>query len=147
MKKIPIYLVFAFMMGSLAMKSCRTTPETVSCFPQAPVNVSLNLNLPAYQKLQNANGWVFVQEQSAGTNGLILVNTGSGYKAYDRNAPHLCPGQNTVLQVKDDTKIICPADGAEWILLTGQPLKISTIPPKSYPVSFDAATNTLLIYY
>lgn len=147
MKKASLFLLLMILAGSLVLQTCRSTPETLNCFPQNPINVNLNLNLPAYQKLQNANGWVVVQEQSSGTHGIIVVNTGTGYKAYDRNAPHLCPGQNTVLQVKDDTKIICPADGAEWILITGQPLKVATVPPRTYPVTLDTASNTLLIYY
>ncbi|AFR35990.1 hypothetical protein B739_1392 [Riemerella anatipestifer RA-CH-1] len=118
----------------------------VSCFPNTLINVNLDLNLPLYQKLTNIGGWVYVNEQSSGTRGLIVVRTGtSTFKAYDRNAPHICPASDTTLEVKDDIKIVCPKDGAEWILLTGQPTKVSQVPPKNYLTYYDAASNVLTI--
>jgi len=49
------------------------------------------------------------------------VRTASGYKAYDRNAPHICPAEKTTLIVKEDFFIECEADGARW-MLTGSPV-------------------------
>ena len=60
--------------------------------------------------------------------------------------PHICPGNNTTLNVESNIKIICPADGAEWILLTGQPTKVSPIAPKTYRYNFDSGTNFLTIF-
>ena len=44
-------------------------------------------------------------------------------------------------------KIVCPKDGAEWILTDGTPIKGTGLPPKSYGYSYNAATGELLIYY
>ncbi|AQY21314.1 hypothetical protein AB406_0354 [Riemerella anatipestifer] len=94
----------------------------------------------------NVGGWIYVNEQNSGTRGLILVRTGtSTFKAYDRNAPHICPASDTTLEVKDDIKIVCPKDGAEWILLMGQPTKVSQVSPKTYFTYYDAASNVLTI--
>jgi nitrite reductase/ring-hydroxylating ferredoxin subunit len=130
----------------LITNSCGNRAETVSCFPNSPINVLLNLNLPAYQNLQNVGGYIYVNEQSSGTRGLIVVRTTNSFKVYDRNAPHVCPGSDTTLEVKDNIKIICPSDGAEWILITGEPINISKVPPKTYPVNYDPSTNVLSIY-
>jgi len=65
---------------------------------------------------------------------------------YDRNAPHLCPDTNTTLNVEDNIKIVCPKDGAEWILLTGQPIKVANIAPKTYPYNYNPQTGILNIY-
>ena len=127
--------------------SCSSREETISCFPNTPINAVLNLNLPTYFALQNVNGWIYVNEQQSGTRGLIVIRTSNGFKVYDRNAPHLCPDQNTTLSVEENIKIICPKDGAEWILYTGEPQKIAKVPPKTYPYSFDPYTNTLSVYY
>lgn len=126
--------------------SCGSDNETVSCFPNSPVNVILNLNLPAYQNLQNVGGFIYVNEQSSGSRGLIVVRTTNSFKVYDRNAPHICPGGNTTLEVKDNIKIVCPSDGAEWILLTGEPINISKVPPKTYPTNYDSSTNILSVF-
>ncbi len=126
-------------------KSCSSRDDTVNCFPEVNINVVLNLNLPAYQNLQNVGGWIYVDEQSSGTRGLIVVKTTTGFKIYDRNAPHICPDSSTTLIVENSVKITCPKDGAEWILLTGEPIKVSQLAPKTYAYTIDNVSNTLFI--
>ena len=140
------FILLVFSLLSLVI-SCESRAETVSCFPSQIINVQLNLNLPAYAIDLNTKGWIYINEQQSGTRGLILVKTGTGFKVYDRNAPHLCPDTNTTLIVQNDIKIVCPKDGAEWILQDGTPIKGSGLPPKSYDYSYNAATGELLIYY
>ena len=140
------FILLIFSLLSLVI-SCESRAETVSCFPSQIINVQLNLNLPAYANDLNTKGWIYINEQQSGTRGLILVKTGTGFKVYDRNAPHLCPDANTTLEVQNNIKIVCPKDGAEWILQDGTPIKGSGLPPKSYDYSYNAATGELLIYY
>ena len=138
-----IILIFSL----LNITSCKEREETVNCFPNVPINVVLNLNLPAYYGLQNVGGWIYVNEQECGTRGLIVVRTTNGFKVYDRNAPHVCPDNNTTLNVENNIKVVCPKDGAEWILITGEPTKIAQIPPKTYRYNFDSTTGILSIFY
>ena len=139
-------LITLLIVSSLIItKSCSSREDTVSCFPQTSINVILNLNLPAYQNLQTVGGWIYVDEQSSGTRGLIVVRTTNGFKIYDRNAPHICPDNNTTLNVVNGIKIVCAKDGAEWILLTGEPIKIAQLAPKTYAYSYDAVGNVLSI--
>lgn len=133
----------------LNINSCSNTEDTVSCFPATPISVNLNLNLAAYNELNFVNGWIYVNEQQAGTRGLIVVRTSdnpANFKVYDRNAPHICPDNNTTLEVKDNISIICPKDNATWILLTGQPTAVSSLPPKTYFWNYDPSTKNLNIY-
>lgn len=146
-KNIRIVLsVYLLIISVLTFVSCGRTVETVSCFPTSTIGVTLNLNLPAYQSLQTVGGWTYIDEQSAGTRGLIVVRTNGGFKVYDRNAPHICPESNTTLQVESNIKIVCPKDNASWILLTGEPVAVAQIPPKTYAYTYNSGTNTLLIY-
>ena len=140
------FILLVFSLLSLVI-SCESRAETVSCFPSQIINVQLNLNLPAYAIDLNTKGWIYINEQQSGTRGLILVKTGTGFKVYDRNAPHLCPDANTTLIVQDRIKIVCPKDSAEWILQDGTPIKGSGLPPKSYDYSYNAATGIISIYY
>lgn len=140
------FILLVFSLLSLVI-SCESRADTVSCFPSQIINVQLNLNLPAYAIDLNTKGWIYINEQQSGTRGLILVKTGTGFKVYDRNAPHLCPDMNTTLIVQDRIKIVCPKDGAEWILRDGTPIKGTGLPPKSYDYSYNAATGDLLIHY
>ena len=129
--------------------SCRNDDQVVNCFPTSAINATFNLSFPQFQNLSNVGG--YVQTSGAvgeGTRGLIIVRTKSNeFKAYDRNAPHICPDENTTLEVKDDFIIICPKDGANWNLLTGEPLNgKSNIAPRVYQVSFQSSTNSILVY-
>jgi nitrite reductase/ring-hydroxylating ferredoxin subunit len=128
----------------LFFNSCKTDDGTLSCVPITTVSVTINVNLPLYSNLNNPGGWVYVNGATAGTRGIIVVRTASGYKAYDRNAPHICPGEKTTLYVKNDISIVCEADNAEWILLTGQPTKVANRAPRTYQVIVNS-NGTLLI--
>lgn len=139
-------LISLLTFSGLNIVSCERSSETVSCFPESNIYVNLNLNLPAYQNLQSTGGWIYVDEQQSGSRGLIVVRTGTGFKIYDRNAPHICPDSNTTLTVVDNIKIKCAKDNAEWILLTGQPTAVSQVAPKTYAYDYIAASNTLTIH-
>lgn len=143
---LSIFILLIF--SNLIINSCGSTEDTVSCFPNTPINVTLNLNLPAYNALNQVGGWIYVNEQQSGTRGLIIVRASdTTFKVYDRNAPHTCPDNNTTLEVKDNISIICPKDNATWILLTGQPTAVSSVPPKTYPFNYDPNAKILTAYY
>lgn len=149
MKKYPKSTIWAFILifSLLPVVSCERSAETVSCFPTTSVNVVLNLNLPAYQNLQTTGGWMYIDEQNSGTRGLIIVRTGTGFKVYDRNAPHICPDSSTTLSVEENIKIVCPKDNATWILLTGQPTAVASVAPKTYQYDYNASTNILTVHH
>ena len=148
MKKIKsVFSILILMIfTALTVVSCRTGEETVNCFPNIAISVVLNLNLPSYQNLNTPGGWVYVDEQGSGTKGLIVLRTNGGFKVYDRNAPHICPGNDTTLTVVDNIKIYCAHDKSEWILLTGEPIKVAQVAPKTYPYQYDGVSNVLNIY-
>ncbi|PZU88646.1 MAG: hypothetical protein DI529_05470 [Chryseobacterium sp.] len=148
-KKIASLLTLFLIINILIINnSCSERNDTVSCFPNSTISVQLNLTLPLYYKLQTVGSWVYVNQDGAGTRGLIVARTTSGFKVYDRNAPHICPDTDTTLEVKNDTSIYCPKDGSQWILITGQPTdnSVAKIAPKTYGYSYDPLSNILSIY-
>lgn len=144
---ISFFILLTFSL--LTTNSCGSTEDTVSCFPTSPINVNLNLNLATYNKLNFVGQPIYIDEQQSGTRGLIVIRTQDSpatFKVYDRNAPHLCPDNNTTLEIKDNISIVCPKDNATWILISGQPTAISSVPPKTYFWNYDAGTKNLSIY-
>lgn len=111
--------------------ACRDDDGQKNCNPQYAISASININLPLYSQLETRN-WTYVGGEGTGSKGIIVIKTTNGYKAYDRNAPHICPTLNSQLQVVDDIKLFCPEDEAEWILLTGEPIKIADRAPRVY---------------
>ncbi|WP_294281458.1 hypothetical protein [uncultured Chryseobacterium sp.] len=141
-------IITSLIFNSLIIQSCGSREDTVSCFPNNPINVTLNLNLPAYYALNQAGNWMYINEQQSGSRGLIVVRASdTTFKIYDRNAPHICPDNTTTLEVKDNIKVICPKDNATWILLTGQPTAVANIPPKTYLYNYDPSGKILNIYF
>ena len=140
---IPILLIFSILK---ILNSCGKREETTSCFPNQLISVQINISLPAYYPLQNIGGWVYISEQQSGTKGLIVTRTSSGFKIYDRNAPHICPDTNTVLEVEGGTLVICKKDNAKWFLMNGAPAEVSAYPLKQYFSTFNPSTNVLNIY-
>jgi len=144
---ISFFILLTF--SSLIINSCGSSEDTVSCFPNAPINVNLNLNLATYNNLNFVGQPIYIDEQQSGTRGLIVVRTAdspASFKVYDRNAPHICPDNNTTLEIKDNISIVCPKDNATWILISGQPTAVSSVPPKTYFWNYDAGTKNLSIY-
>lgn len=151
-KTFSIVLIFILLTISfLNINSCSSREDTVSCFPNSPISVNLNLNLATYNNLNFVGGWIYVDEPQSGTRGLIVVRTVDNpatFKVYDRNAPHICPDNNTTLEVKENLYIFCPKDNSKWLLNLGSPAEGSTtsLPPKTYFWNYDASTKNLSLY-
>lgn len=130
-KNLKWNFVFIGLILGILLIACRDDDGQKSCNPQYMISASFNVNLPLYNELETRN-WTYLSGEGTGTKGIIVVKTNSGYKAYDRNAPHICPTMDSQLQVVDDIKLYCPQDGAEWILLTGEPILIADRAPRVY---------------
>lgn len=118
---------FLFVLASVFCMSCSGDDGIINCIPREEVNARYNLSLPYYNTLNHPGGYhVFASDGTNGSKGIIVVNVGNSFKAYDRNAPHICPSSNTTLVVENGTKVICPSDSATWILTNGQPLNDAT---------------------
>lgn len=142
-KKLILYILLISQL--FFFMQCENGNKTISCFPNSSISYSADLNLPQFQKLSGINGYAYIEAGPlTGTKGLILVRIDAiKFLAYDRNAPHICPGQYTRLEVKDDFYIYCPADGAKWSLTSGQPLEIADRAPKIYNAQLIG--NTVII--
>lgn len=149
--KLPLsrlFRIFTMILIVGFLVNCSEDDGQKGCNPEYNVNVSINLSLPLYSDLQNPNGWAYVQGEGTGTKGLIVVNIGNGFKAYDRNAPHICPNPTSTLEVVDGIKLYCPFDKAEWILLTGQPLEndegfAPNRTPRTYQTNYQGGVLTI----
>ncbi|WP_396186663.1 Rieske (2Fe-2S) protein [Flavobacterium sp.] len=96
--------------------------------PNYSVNVEINMNLPAYSLLRSvANAIYFPNE---GVRGIFVFNSGSGYLAFDAACPNQALSSCSTMNFKkldpvdplkiDKTNVVCPCDGAEYSLFSGQ---------------------------
>lgn len=109
--------------ASLLLFCCSEAEHRLNCISNDLINATYNINLPRFSTLHMANGYVVLDRDGTnGSEGLIIVNTGRMIVAYDRTPPHRCPEPDVKLEVKDELKVVCPKDGAEWLITSGAPL-------------------------
>lgn len=99
-------------------------------------DIVLNLNFPQYSQLNFAGNAIYVGGQGIGNDGIIVVNTGSGFVAWDASDPNEFPSNCTRLQINGLTaSSTCPSPNS-YSLVTGQPLEDGLqFPLLSYRVS------------
>tara|TARA_R110001583_G_scaffold49099_1_gene153775 strand:+ start:33279 stop:33707 length:429 start_codon:yes stop_codon:yes gene_type:complete len=96
--------------------------ETNDILPYAPVDITLNLNLPLYQKLKTPTEWVYVEKgANRGLQGIIIQSTGltPPFKAFEA----ACPNNDCASPMVFDgsLKMKCPCDKSEYSILDGSP--------------------------
>ena len=101
------------------------------------------MNLPQYNNLLFTSNSVFVS--SAANSGLIVVNVGTGYLAWDAADPNHVPNSCGTLAIDGVLGVCCCDDGNTYSLFTGQPMENPYLrcALKSYPVTRSG--NTLYI--
>ena len=107
------------------------------------VNEVVNMNLPQYNNLLFTSNSVFVS--SAANLGLIVVNVGTGYLAWDAADPNHVPNSCGTLAIDGVLGVCGCDDGNTYSLFTGQPMENPDLrcALKSYPVT--RLGNTLYI--
>lgn len=124
-------------------QSCKKNTNNV---PYVPVDVYINISLPAYSNLNVIGGWAYV---SGGNKGLIVYRQAADvFMAYDRictyNVSNSC---GSVDVDSSGSYAICSCDGSKYQLYDGQVVKgPATFALKQYQTSYNDMNNTLHIF-
>ena len=138
----------------IPMFICCSTNNFSNTYPYIPnynFTIEIDMNLPAYSNLLYVSNAIY--NSSVGARGIYIFNTGSGYNAFDAACPNQAPSNCSTLNFKkldpvdplkvDKTHLVCPCDGAEYFLYTGQS------PGKQYPLKqyrVEVLGNILRVY-
>ncbi|MGL2962901.1 hypothetical protein ACSVH2_03655 [Flavobacterium sp. RSB2_4_14] len=110
--------------------------------PNYPVNLQINLNLPAYSNLQFPGNRII--DFSQGARGIVVFNTGSGFVAYDLACPNIaftvCTTPMTV--PPGNINATCSCDNTVYSLYSGQSAG-QPYPMKQYRVNQNG-TNLII---
>lgn len=124
MKKILLTLVFITLWG------CGTSDDGNTILPNVPVNVTINLNLPAYQDLLINNGSAFVPGH--GIKGIIVFRfSETNILAWDAACPHISPNNCSTMTI-NGVKMVCGCDETEFSILDGSPLSGTQFSARQY---------------
>ncbi|MGA9637157.1 Rieske (2Fe-2S) protein [Flavobacterium sp.] len=148
MKKI-FFLPFI----SVLLMSCSSNSNSNQnpYIPNYPVSLTINLDLPQYNDLKFPSNAIYQLGQ--GAKGIFVINTGSGYNAFDAACPNQALSDCSTMGFKkldpsdvlkvDKTTVVCPCDQAEYNLFSGQSAG-KKYPLKQYRVEVNQ--NVLRIY-
>ncbi len=142
MKNIVLGLLFITAL-SFFQSSCKKKNQTV---PYVPVDIYINVALPAYINLSAPGGWVYV---SGGSKGLIVYRqTLTKFMVYDRHCTYNIDNPCGAATVdSSNVSISCACDGSVYQIYDGAVTNgPATFNLQQYSTSFDDLNNTLHIY-
>ncbi len=80
----------------------------------------INTNLPLYSPLTNTGNPVYIDNQTVGTRGAFVMNTGFGqFRVFEASCPNHAPNDCSTMTI-DGQNVVCPCDDFEYSLFTGQ---------------------------
>ncbi len=143
-RKILFYLpIFGLILFILT--SCNDDEE-LNQVPVVPVNLSISLDLPLYQTLQNPGGWVYL---NGGSMGIIVYRIGPDeFSAFDRHCTFQVESQCQIAM--DEESNVSAVDytccNSVFNMLDGGPMSgPARRPLRRMQTNFNVNTNTLLI--
>lgn len=113
MKKIWLLIVFVSVLFSCSDNSISNKNPYI---PNYTVNLSVDMNLPAYSNLKFVSNGVIIPNY--GAKGIIVFNAGSGYNAFDAACPNQDINSCTAMTI-DGINAVCSCDKISYSLFTG----------------------------
>jgi nitrite reductase/ring-hydroxylating ferredoxin subunit len=112
--------------------------------PNYSFSIDIDTSLPLYSQLQFPSNPVRITQAGIGINGVIVMNTGGGYTAFEATCPNQAMSTCSVLTI-NGILVKCPCDGVEYSLFTGQATTAVQYPLKPYKVS-QISANVIRVY-
>lgn len=124
-----MYRILILLGVLLLFQNCEKNFQRNPFLQEAKFSITLNLNLPDYNKLRIERG--VVQLDNVGLRGIVVINIGNNYMAWDRACPSQALSDCSQMTLESDHFfMLCPCNGVKYNLLNGQPQSKET----SYPM-------------
>jgi nitrite reductase/ring-hydroxylating ferredoxin subunit len=127
------YLLLLIAVAAIAACDADNYNNNNRYLPNYNFSIDLDLSLPLYSPLRFPANPIYVNQAGIGINGVIVMNTGSGYTAYEAS----CPNQELTACSRlepDGINVVCPCDDVAYSLFTGLPEADVRYPLKPYRV-------------
>jgi nitrite reductase/ring-hydroxylating ferredoxin subunit len=134
------YLVLFFALSLLLSCSKEEIRNNNPYLPSYNFDIPIDMNLPAYNNLMFTANPVVITVDGIGINGIVVMNTGSGYVAYENTCPNQEVTTCSVL-VRDGILMRCLCDGIEYSLFDGSPTTPARFGLRAYRVQILSATS------
>ena len=135
MKKLILFFSVALLIISCSKDDVRTRNPFL---PDYAVNFQINMNLPSYTQLQYPGNTMIIY--GYGINGIIVLNTGSGYIAYEATCSNHEVTSCSYLTL-DGVEAKCNCDELVYNLYLG--IADASYPLKQYRVTQNGSMLTI----
>lgn len=133
--KRSIFLIIVTAIFFIGCHKDESTNSSNPYLPNYPVNLQINMSLPAYSNLQYPSNSVYVG--GYGVRGIIIFNTGTGYNAFDAACPNQALTSCSTMTL-DGINAVCSCDQKEYSLFTGLASGVE-YPMKQYRTSVNGS--------
>ncbi len=100
---------------------------------------TIDITLPSNDNLRFTANPVVIRTAGYGINGLIVMNTGSGYVAWENTCPNQEITSCSILTL-NGAYATCPCDDVKYSLFTGQPTTPMKFNLKAYRIEILSST-------
>lgn len=133
------------LLAALVFIGCNNDDDNRNNNPYLPnynFSMDINMELSSYASLQFVGNAVFANQLGA-INDVIIINTGSGFNAFEATCPNQPISECSFMDI-DGINAICPCDEAEYNLFTGlaagkeyplKPYRVTVVSPTFIRVS------------
>lgn len=111
--------------------------------PNYSFSFVIDMNLPSFTQLQFPSNAIRVLQPGVGVRGIIVFNTGSGFRAYDAGCPNQ-PVQACSTMTLSGIFAECPCDSEQYNLFTG--LSNNNLPFPMKPYRVEVSGNMLRVF-
>ncbi len=110
---------FFLFISLILLTACSRNNNDENCryLVNAAVNVTVNMNLPQYNELQFTSNSVYIANQ--GNKGVIVINVGSGFRAWDAADPNHEQSTCSLLTITGANAVCGCVDANTYSLFTG----------------------------
>lgn len=114
------YILFVlFSLGACTKEQRQRNPY----LPEAHFKEVINLNFSQYNKLKIPLSYVEIKREGVGLRGIIVINTGSSYTAWELACPSIPLSDCSTMEVESDKiSVKCSCNGAVYSLINGSPI-------------------------
>lgn len=116
MKKIVLLLFLVSIISACDKDDVRNQNPYL---PDYNFSIDISLDLPLYSQLNFPSNPVRVFQTGIGINGIIVMNTGSGFAAWEVTCPNQPITECSILEI-NGINAVCPCDNVEYSLFNGQ---------------------------
>jgi nitrite reductase/ring-hydroxylating ferredoxin subunit len=134
---------YLFLLLALPLLLCCSADDRTENNPFLPsynFDAVIDMSLPSYSNLLYTSNPVRITTLGIGINGVIVMNTGSGYTAFEATCPNQDQSSCSVLEI-NGILAKCPCDDVEYNLFTGLATSQVRYPLKAYRVQILSDTS------